>query len=77
MHWRKSSQWVALNRKHAQLIVEDTEFAPKFQEYCHYTWDIDYNRYAFGCSIGYIAEECNILIIIVVIGINIFIIFKY
>jgi hypothetical protein len=31
-HWRKSSQWVALTRKHARLVVYDTDLAPFFHE---------------------------------------------
>lgn len=45
-HWRKSSQWVALRRNHAQRIVDDTNFYPKFERHCHNAWDSDYGRSA-------------------------------
>ena len=31
-HWRKSGQWFALNRRHAQIVVDDTEVAQAFKE---------------------------------------------
>ena len=31
-HWRKSGQWVALNRKHAQLVAEDVNISQLFKE---------------------------------------------
>ena len=32
--FRKSSQWVALKRKHAGLVVSDTALHSKFRDYC-------------------------------------------
>lgn len=32
-HWRKSSQWIALNRKHAYLAVADVKISQLFKEY--------------------------------------------
>lgn len=29
-HWRKSAQWVALNRRHAKIVANDEILAPKF-----------------------------------------------
>lgn len=31
-HWRKSGQWISLNRKHAQLVVSDTTISKLFKE---------------------------------------------
>ena len=31
-HWRKSGQWFALNRRHVQIVVVDTEVAEAFKE---------------------------------------------
>ena len=31
-HWRKSSQWLGLNRQHAQLVLNDTAVAQVFRE---------------------------------------------
>ena len=41
LHWRKSSQWFALNRKHAAVVVADTAFYPIFQQHCMSGWDND------------------------------------
>ena len=32
-HWRKSGQWIALVRQHAQLVAEDTVVSKLFKEY--------------------------------------------
>ena len=32
-HWRKSGQWFALQRRHAELVVADTEVAEAFKQY--------------------------------------------
>ena len=32
-HWRKSGQWFVLNRRHVQIVVNDTEVAQAFKEY--------------------------------------------
>ncbi len=47
-HWRKSSQWFALTRKHAELVMADTELLGLFQKHCQNAWDNDLNR----CSTG-------------------------
>jgi hypothetical protein len=44
-HWRKSSQWFALTRKHAELVMADTEILDIFQKYCQNAWDNSLNRY--------------------------------
>lgn len=41
-HWRKSQQWFSLIRKHASLILEDTEIFKVFNDYCIYEWDFDH-----------------------------------
>ncbi len=52
-HWRKSSQWFALTRKHAELVVRDTELLPTFRQHCHSGFDEDLNRCApCGLSIS-------------------------
>ncbi|CAE6101436.1 unnamed protein product [Arabidopsis arenosa] len=33
-NWRKGSQWVVLNRKHADIVVNDTSVFPMFQQHC-------------------------------------------
>ncbi|KAF3567627.1 hypothetical protein DY000_02018997 [Brassica cretica] len=33
-NWRKGSQWVVLNRKHAEIVVNDTIVLPMFQQHC-------------------------------------------
>ena len=42
-HWRKSPQWVALQRKHAVLIADDVDFYERFQKFCRSAFDADYN----------------------------------
>jgi hypothetical protein len=32
-HWRKSSQWIALMRRHAVLMVQDTHVSAQFERY--------------------------------------------
>lgn len=36
-HWRKSSQWFALTRAHAQLVVDDTIIDGIFRKDCYPT----------------------------------------
>ena len=45
-HWRKSSQWFALTRKHAELVMQDTELLPIFAQHCQNAWDNDLNRWS-------------------------------
>lgn len=33
-HWRKTSQWFSCTRKHAQIIVDDTEVNDAFEKFC-------------------------------------------
>lgn len=33
--WRKSSQWKALLRSHAELVAADTQLAPRFERECY------------------------------------------
>ncbi|XP_074312325.1 glycosyltransferase BC10-like isoform X1 [Silene latifolia] len=33
-NWRKGSQWVVLNRKHAEVVVKDETVFPVFQQHC-------------------------------------------
>jgi len=40
-HWRKSSQWFALQRKHAEIVVEDEEIEESFRKYCNMAVDPD------------------------------------
>lgn len=35
-HWRKSGQWFVLNRRHVQIVVNDTEVAQAFKECVRY-----------------------------------------
>ncbi|EIE23577.1 hypothetical protein COCSUDRAFT_41776 [Coccomyxa subellipsoidea C-169] len=44
-HWRKSSQWFALSRKHAEIVLDDTYILDLFQRYCQNAWDNDLNRW--------------------------------
>ncbi|KAI3432241.1 hypothetical protein D9Q98_003802 [Chlorella vulgaris] len=39
--WRKSSQWFVLNRKHAQLVLDDRRVEAVFQQHCRTTWEDD------------------------------------
>jgi len=32
--WRKSGQWIALVRRHAELIAQDFMVASEFEEHC-------------------------------------------
>jgi hypothetical protein len=43
-HWRKSSQWFALQRKHAEIIVNDDEIERSFAEHCNMKFDPDVGR---------------------------------
>ncbi|KAL4433936.1 hypothetical protein ABPG75_000377 [Micractinium tetrahymenae] len=38
-HWRRSSQWFALNRKHAELFAHDQEVAHIFSKHCYVGYD--------------------------------------
>ena len=43
-HWRKSSQWFALQRKHAEIVVNDQEVEESFKKYCNLAMDPDLGR---------------------------------
>jgi hypothetical protein len=45
-HWRKSSQWFGLTRKHAVLVTSDTLFLDIFRQHCWSGWDGDVGRRA-------------------------------
>lgn len=38
-HWRKSSQWFAMQRRHAQVVADDVEVNQSFEKYCRYDLD--------------------------------------
>ena len=38
-YWRKSPQWVALNRAHAQDVVNDVHVDAQFAAHCRNYWD--------------------------------------
>ena len=40
--WRKSWQWVGLERRHAHLVVQDTEIDSIFRLLCRARWDHDW-----------------------------------
>ncbi|EFN51060.1 hypothetical protein CHLNCDRAFT_141408 [Chlorella variabilis] len=44
-HWRKSSQWFGMLRKHVEVVLEDVEVFRKFEEHCKNFWDGDYKRW--------------------------------
>jgi len=43
--WRKSSQWVALSRPHAQQVVTDERFDTMFRTLCRRKWDASWCDY--------------------------------
>ena len=43
-YWRKSSQWFALQRKHAEIVVKDEEIEESFRKYCNVAFDPDLKR---------------------------------
>lgn len=45
LHWRKSSQWFALNRKHAELVAHDREVLSLFGKHCYVGWDDQEDRH--------------------------------
>lgn len=42
--FRKSSQWFALRRDHAQLALDEVPVYERFAKYCVPGWDKDYRR---------------------------------
>jgi hypothetical protein len=42
--WRKSSQWKALVRKHAEMVVQDRTVYPLFEKHCYADDDPDLKR---------------------------------
>eukprot|EP00884_Botryococcus_braunii_P000625 jgi/Botrbrau1/10563/Bobra.0343s0011.1 len=47
-HWRKSSQWWALSRKHAEAIVEDVLIDQSFRKHCYSTIEEGWWRDCFS-----------------------------
>ncbi|EFN57293.1 hypothetical protein CHLNCDRAFT_143889 [Chlorella variabilis] len=45
LHWRKSSQWFVLNRKHADLVAADREVVSLFGKHCNVGWDEQIKRH--------------------------------
>ena len=45
-HWRKSSQWFALLRAHAELVLADQRVLALFAASCRAAWDADVQRRA-------------------------------
>ena len=43
-HWRKSSQWFALLRAHAALVLGDQRVLALFAASCRAAWDADVQR---------------------------------
>ena len=43
--WRKSWQWIALTRRHAELAVEDIDLDATFRATCRRRWDPDWCDY--------------------------------
>ncbi len=46
--FRKSSQWFALRRDHAELVIDEVPVYERFAKYCVPGWDKDYRRYVIG-----------------------------
>ncbi|PSC67183.1 beta-1,6-N-acetylglucosaminyltransferase enzyme [Micractinium conductrix] len=44
-HWRKSSQWFGLIRRHVEVVLKDVEVFRRFEEHCKDGWDGDYRRH--------------------------------
>ncbi|KAL4426017.1 hypothetical protein ABPG75_010033 [Micractinium tetrahymenae] len=44
-HWRKSSQWFGLLRRHVEVVLQDVEVFRRFEEHCWNGWDGDYKRW--------------------------------
>ena len=47
-HWRKSSQWFALLRAHAGLVLADQHVLALFAASCRAAWDADVQRRALA-----------------------------
>ncbi|KAK9835257.1 hypothetical protein WJX84_005095, partial [Apatococcus fuscideae] len=66
-NWRKSSQWFALTRHHAELAVEETYIDGIFTKHCYSRWDKLLNRW-YDCypdehqlpsMLSFVGEEGN------------------
>ncbi|KAK9819181.1 hypothetical protein WJX81_003273 [Elliptochloris bilobata] len=44
-HWRKSSQWFALSRAHAEHVLADQDVLATFSAFCRNAWDADAQRW--------------------------------
>lgn len=47
--WRKSPQWIAIIRSHAELVLRDEEVYRKFEKHCWSAWDQPNNRWFREC----------------------------
>ena len=47
--WRKSPQWLALNRRHAELAAADTAINAVIREHCTIGYDDLLGRYGPSC----------------------------
>lgn len=44
-HWRKSSQFFVLNRRHAEVVLNDTAIFRSFEAHCNGGWNSTLNKY--------------------------------
>lgn len=51
-HWRKSWQWFALNRLHAQVVLDDSRVERQFELYCKRNWSPEWKNYRVCYSGG-------------------------
>ncbi|KAL8130234.1 hypothetical protein V2J09_019389 [Rumex salicifolius] len=42
--WRKGSQWIAVTRKHAEIVVDDEKVFPVFRKFCKRRPPLDLNQ---------------------------------
>lgn len=55
---RKSSQWMTLQREHAQAITSDTKMAPVFAKHCITYWNSADDWYTSNCPIDVLLPRC-------------------
>lgn len=63
--WRKSQQWFAMLRSHAQLMVDDTAFDQAFADTCYSRWDHHRNRSCTSqmhCQLAACPAACKVSI---------------
>jgi len=46
-HWRKGGQWFAMCRRHALMVVEDTEVYAEFNKWCQVDWNEDHSHWRY------------------------------